>query len=193
VRTQRDIIFEAELERLEERLPNFQQVIVLTRPENGWKGRTGHISREFIIKHLGEIGKDTFFLCGPEAFMDHVKGILLSLGIDEQSIVQESFGGKRVSAQTDTAAETPGGVIEFVRSSRTCVFPAGRTLLEAAEMNDIDIPYGCRQGQCGTCATRVLSGEIQMDREDGLDPALKAQGYVLACVARAQGDVRLDA
>ncbi len=193
VRTQRDIIFKPELERLEERLPNFHQVIVLTRPENGWKGWTGHISREFIIKHLGEIGKETFFLCGPEAFMDHVKGILLSLGIDEQSIVQESFGGKRVSAQTDTEAEAPGGVIEFARSSRTCVFPAGRTLLEAAEMNDIDIPYGCRQGQCGTCATRVLGGEIRMDREDGLDPALKAQGYVLACVARAQGKVRLDA
>jgi hypothetical protein len=32
-----------------------------------------------------------------------------------------------------------------------------------------------------------------MDCEDGLDPALKAQGYVLACVARAKGNVRIDA
>jgi len=49
VRTQRDIIFEPELERLKERIPNFQQVIVLTRPESAWTGWTGHFSREFII------------------------------------------------------------------------------------------------------------------------------------------------
>jgi hypothetical protein len=32
-----------------------------------------------------------------------------------------------------------------------------------------------------------------MDCEDGLDADLKKQGYVLTCVAQAQGDVRLDA
>jgi len=119
-----------------------------------------------------------------------VKGILLSLGIDEQSIIQESFGGKRVSAQTEEPAV---GKIEFTRSGRTCAFPAGQSLLETAEINGIHIPYGCRQGQCGICATRLLEGEVKMDREDGLDPALKAQGCVLTCVGRARGHVRLDA
>jgi len=81
--------------------------------------------------------------------MDDVKGILLSLGIDEQSIIQESFGGKSVSAQTDTKEECAGGVIEFTRPNRTWTY-----LLGTVEMNDIHIPLGCRQGQCGTCATR---------------------------------------
>jgi glycine betaine catabolism B len=193
VRTQRDIIFEQELKRLQERLPNFQHVLVLTRPESGWTGSTGHLSREFIIKRLGEIRQRTFFLCGPAAFMDHVTGILLSFGIGDQSIIQESFGGKSIITQTDPEAETPGGGIEFTKSGKTCAFPAGRTLLEIAEMNGIHIPYSCRQGQCGTCATRLLSGEVKMDREDGLDPALKAQGYVLTCVGRARGSVSLDA
>jgi ferredoxin-NADP reductase len=193
VRTQRDVIFKPELERLEERLPNFQLVLVVTRPESGWTGWTGHLSGEFIVQRLGEIRERAFFLCGPRPFMDNVTGILLSLGIDEQSIIQESFGGKRVSAQTDTEAESAGAVIEFVRANRTCPYPADGTVLETAEMNGVHIPYGCRQGQCGTCATRLLAGEIRMDREDGLDPALKAQGYVLTCVGRAQGDVRLDA
>jgi ferredoxin-NADP reductase len=193
VRTQRDIIFEPELERLDERLPNFQPMIALTRPESGWTGWTGHLSREFISLRLGEVGSHTFFLCGPEAFMDHVKGILLSLGVDEQRIIQERFGGKRATALAEPEAEESAGVIEFTRSGRTCPLPARRTLLEAAEMSGIEIPYSCRQGQCGTCATRLLGGEIKMDCEDGLDPALKAQGYVLTCVARAQGDVRLEA
>jgi ferredoxin-NADP reductase len=190
VRTQRDIIFEQELKGLQERLPNFQLVILLTRPESGWTGVRGHLSCEFIIQRLREVRQRTFFLCGPGAFMDHVTGILLSLGIGEQSIIQESFGGKSVSAQTEGAA---GGVIEFTKSGKSCAFPVGQTLLETAEMNGIEIPYSCRQGQCGTCATRLLGGEVRMDREDGLDPALKAQGYVLTCVGRAQGNVRLDA
>ena len=125
--------------------------------------------------------------------MDHAKGILLSLGIDEQSIIQESFGGKTVITQTPTEVETPGGVIEFTRSNKTCAFPTGQTLLETAEMNGIHIPYGCRQGQCGTCATRLLAGEVRMEREDGLQPTLKAQGYVLTCVGRARQNVSLDA
>jgi ferredoxin len=57
----------------------------------------------------------------------------------------------------------------------------------------VAIPSSCRQGQCGTCATRLLAGEVRMDAEDGLDLELRRQGYILTCVGRAQGDVRLDA
>jgi ferredoxin len=59
--------------------------------------------------------------------------------------------------------------------------------------NDIDVPSSCRVGQCGTCATRVLAGEVEMDVEEGLDPGLRAQGYRLLCVGRAKGYVSLDA
>jgi hypothetical protein len=34
---------------------------------------------------------------------------------------------------------------------------------------------------------------VLMESEDGLDTGLKAQGYVLPCVTRAEGDVQLDA
>jgi ferredoxin-NADP reductase len=190
MRSEQDIIFESELELLDARLPNFERIIVPTRPDNG---EARHLSRELIAWELDEINRHTFFLCGPEAFMDHVRGILLSLGVDPSRILQERFGGKRLIAQTELETEAPAGTIEFVRSSRTCNFNAARTLLETAELNGVNIPYSCRQGQCGTCATRLLSGDVKMDSQDGLDADLKAQGYVLTCVARAQGDVRLDA
>jgi ferredoxin len=66
-----------------------------------------------------------------------------------------------------------------------------QSLLEAAEANGLALPFGCRQGQCGTCATRLLEGHV--DSPDGVDPRFKSQGYVLLCVSRAQGAVRLDA
>src|SRR5260370_3355065 len=91
------------------------------------------------------------------------------------------------------ATEARAAMLELRRRRRRGGCDADRTLLEAAELNGVNIPFSCRQGQCGTCATRLLSGDVKMDSEDGLDADLKAQGYVLTCVARAQGDVRLDA
>jgi len=38
-------------------------------------------------------------------------------------------------------------------------------------LNGADIPYGCRQCQCGTCATRLLEGEVECP--DGVDPGLE--------------------
>jgi ferredoxin-NADP reductase len=190
VRTEQDIIFDGELERLEARLPNFERIIVPTQRD---KGEAHHLSRELIVWELDEIPARTFFLCGPKAFMDHVKGILLSLDVPPSRILQESFGGKKLAASQELETETLHGTIEFARSGRTCGLSTAQTLLETAELNGISIPSSCRQGQCGTCATRLLDGSVTMDCEDGLDPALKAQGYVLACVARAQGNARIDA
>jgi ferredoxin len=71
--------------------------------------------------------------------------------------------------------------------------PPGKTLLEVAELHGLDIPYGCRQGRCGTCVTRLLEGDVRMDIEDGLEPGARAEGGILMCVARPRGDVKVDA
>jgi ferredoxin len=84
-------------------------------------------------------------------------------------------------------------LVEFVRSGKTCAIRSGQTLLEAAEEQGIGIPLSCRQGQCGTCRTRLLEGNVRMDAEEGLDPDSRAQGFVLTCVGRADGAVKLDA
>jgi ferredoxin-NADP reductase len=192
VRTKRDIIFEGELERLKTRLPNLRLVVILTKPDAGWSGPTGHLRGELISSYLDEVSNHTFFLCGPEGYMNHVTELLKSLGVDEQRILQERFGGKKDERSVSADAQ-PRGLAEFEQSNTTVAFFEGQSLLEVAEKFGINIPSSCRQGQCGTCATRLLSGEVQMDHEDGLDPALKTQGFVLTCVARAKGDVRLDA
>jgi ferredoxin len=64
------------------------------------------------------------------------------------------------------------------------------TLLEVAEKNGITIPYSCGQGQC---VTRVVEGAVRMHAEVGLTDELGKRGYVLPCVSRAQGDIKLEA
>jgi glycine betaine catabolism B len=83
--------------------------------------------------------------------------------------------------------------VEFVRSAKTSTVRSGQTLLETAEEMGLTIPFSCRQGQCGTCKTKLLAGNVRMDAEQGLDDDSRAQGFVLMCVGHADGDVQLEA
>jgi glycine betaine catabolism B len=67
------------------------------------------------------------------------------------------------------------------------------TLLEFAETVGVSLPYGCRQGQCGTCATRLLRGHVTMQAEDGLSAERKRAGFILPCVSKIQGSICIDA
>jgi ferredoxin-NADP reductase len=194
-RTGKDIIFEKEFQRLKDRLDNFRYAVTLTKPDGAWKGAIGRINRAFIEVNVKDHNTATFFLCGPKEFMERARATLLALGVDETRIKRESFGGAPAPVETATAttAATAEGQVEFARSRKVCQMPAGKTLLETAEMNGVNIPFSCRQGQCGTCVTRCLEGEVEMAAEDGLDPDLKAAGYVLTCVGHAKGKVKLDA
>ncbi len=73
--------------------------------------------------------------------------------------------------------------IEFVRTGTICNSSPEETVLEIAEMNALSIPYGCRHGTCATCATKLLSGNVRMEREEGLSEDLKVQGYILPCIS----------
>jgi ferredoxin-NADP reductase/mono/diheme cytochrome c family protein len=194
VRTSNDIIFQKELEELRARLKNFHYHLLLSHPHAEWPGRRGYVNREFVEGTVKEIALRDFFLCGPPPFMEASRGILIDLGVKPDRIRQESFGSSssKTSAPPPVEAE-PGVLVEFVRSGKTFTVSGGQTLLEAAEEHGVGIPSSCRQGQCGTCKTKLLGGDIRMDVEDGLDPDSRAQGFVLTCVGHADGAVKLDA
>ncbi len=71
---------------------------------------------------------------------------------------------------------------------------ADEVVLEAGLREGIALPYGCRDGACGSCAARLLSGTI--DYGGPLPPALgeaeAASGRVLLCQARACEDLVLE-
>jgi ferredoxin-NADP reductase len=193
VRTSGDIMFESELEGLRSRLKSYQYHVVLSQPHAEWSGPRGHITRDFIQNKVKDLKTSDFFLCGPPPFMDTSRGILIALGVKPERIMQESFGSSASkSAPANTVAIEGGVVVEFSRSGKACSVRKGQTLLEAAEEHGIGIPSSCRQGQCGTCKTKLLEGNVRMDAEEGLDPNSKAQGFVLTCVGHARGVVKLD-
>jgi len=191
VRTAADIIFQTELARLGRSLPNFKYEVCLSRPEPTWKGHSGRLNGEFVSQHVIDLDSPTFFLCGPKGFMDSARQILSTLGVDPDRILQESFGERSTESRPQEAR--PAETVVFIHSQKVCQASARSTLLDLAEKNGVQIPFGCRQGLCGTCATRVLSGTVEMDVEAGLTAEQKDAGYVLPCVSRAEGTVVLSA
>ena len=194
VRTSSDIIFESELEHLQSTLTHFDYHLMLSQPHGEWPGARGHVSCEFIENTVKDIGSRDFFLCGPPQFMEASRTTLMDLGVKPERILQESFGVPKLNGVRPVSANSiTDVVVEFARSGKMYAVRSGQTLLDTAEEHGITIPSSCRQGQCGTCKTKLLTGNVQMDAEEGLDPDSKAQGFVLTCVGRAVGAVKLDA
>jgi ferredoxin-NADP reductase len=193
VRSSGDIMFESELEQLRSR-QILQYHVALSEPHDDWRGRRGHINREFVKETIKDLNSSDFFLCGPPPFMEASRAILMGLEVEPERIMQESFGSPAPkNAQADTVTQEEGMLVEFGRSGKTCTVRSGQTLLEAAEEQGVGIPSSCRQGQCGTCKTKLLAGYVRMDTEVGLDPYWKEQGFVLTCVGHAESPVKLDA
>jgi sulfoxide reductase heme-binding subunit YedZ len=82
--------------------------------------------------------------------------------------------------------------VTFQRSGRSAPLPEGETVLEAAESVGVEIEYQCRAGVCGTCRCKLISGRVTMEVRDALSDAEEAEGYILACQARATEDVVID-
>ena len=193
VRTRKDVIFEGELNLLRARLQIFHFVTVLSEPDPGWIGLTGHLTQDLIDIHVEDVASATFFVCGPPRMMKAACTLLESMEVSPAKIKQESFGARPAATLEDPRPVVQMALVEFARSNQTRMASSSATLLETAEACGIGMPYSCRQGQCGTCATKLLKGQVLMDSEVGLTPELKEHGYILPCVSRAKGDVKIDA
>jgi ferredoxin len=84
--------------------------------------------------------------------------------------------------------------IQFQKSGKTLEWgdPFGN-ILDLAEANGVQLENACRVGVCGTCKVKLLSGEVSMETEDGLQDEDRNQNLILPCVAVPKTDLIIDA
>jgi CDP-4-dehydro-6-deoxyglucose reductase len=80
-------------------------------------------------------------------------------------------------------------------SGKTIAIDGETHILEAALKQGVVLPYGCKNGACGSCKARVVSGEIIQDahQSSALSTEEASRGFALLCCARAASDVTIEA
>ena len=79
-------------------------------------------------------------------------------------------------------------------SGNTFKATSDETILDAALRQGIGLPYGCRNGACGSCKGTLLAGDFDYGeyQERTLRPEEKAAGKALFCVGKARSDLTLE-
>ena len=80
-------------------------------------------------------------------------------------------------------------------SGRSFEVDGDETVLEAALRQGLSFPYGCRNGICGNCKGRIISGEVEYapNKTTALSAEERANNISLFCQARPTTDLHVEA
>ncbi|WP_430388283.1 pyridoxamine 5'-phosphate oxidase family protein [Blastomonas fulva] len=124
-----------------------------------------------------------FYMCGPPPFMQGLYDQLSDLGVPDARIHAEAFGPASLKRREPASADALPPVaqqpvpVAFAKSGKEARWDAGAgTLLDLAEARGLTPEYSCRGGSCGTCAVKVLAGQVTYETRPsakvGADQAL---------------------
>ncbi len=99
-RTRDDILFHAELQALEQQLPNFRSLVTLSQPDKAWLGSVGRLCGGHLAQTAADLAASRFFLCGPNEFIETFCHELNTLEIPTPRIHTEKFLDAMVAAKT---------------------------------------------------------------------------------------------
>ena len=85
--------------------------------------------------------------------------------------------------------------VTVVPANRSFTVERDEPILVAAIRQGVGLPYGCRDGACGSCKSRLLEGRVihGAHQHKALSIAEEESGLILACCATPQSDCVVEA
>ena len=134
-----------------------------------------------------------FYLCGPASFTQDLYEGLRGVHVPDARIHAEAFGPSTLRRHGDdnqpTLQQPPPASepvpVYFASSAKEARWaPGSGTLLELAEARGLAPDFSCRGGSCGTCKTKVLSGQVHYPNPPAEMP--EAGSALICCAVPAQ-------
>ncbi len=122
---------------------------------------------------VGATPSTAVYVCGPTAMLESVR------------TVRDKHANAPLHYERFSPPPVVDGVpfeLELARSQRVLDVPANRSALDVMLDADPTTAHSCRQGFCGTCKVRVISGQV-----DRRGRTAETDGDMLVCVSRAGG------
>ncbi len=200
VRNGTEQIMKEHLESLDTEHANFHLYLCYSRPgEQDVEGvdyqHNGRVDIPLLRATL-KLMRYQFYVCGPKAMMESLVLGLEEWGVDTGDIYYESFGPATLVKHEKPQIE-PGGIlaptitVTFRETGMSILWdPNAESLLEFAEMQNIEVESGCRAGSCGCCQTALETGEIEYSQQPDAEVE---SGHCLLCIATPKGDITLAA
>ena len=119
------------------------------------------------------------YCCGPRGLMEAVRD--MTGHWSSAAVHFEDFGAAKARPEDNT----PFTVV-LAKSGERYEVPVDKTILEVLRAAGRTLPSSCESGTCGTCKTRLVSGEPD-HRDLALSEQEKARS-IMICVSRAKSD-----
>jgi ferredoxin-NADP reductase len=143
-----------------------------------------------LVRMLDGRSSDShFYGCGPAPMLAAFERACEALGYANAHV--ERFAAAQPAAAPSERCD--GYIVELRRSGRTIAVAPGRSILDTLLEAGMHPDHSCREGVCGACETRVLSGEVE--HHDGILTKAEraANRSMMICVSRCRrGPLVLD-
>ncbi len=190
-RDEKSVIFAEELRSLAAEYPRRLTVIHWLESVQGLP------TVDQLATVAGSFREHHAYMCGPGPFMDAVHKALASGGFSRGRVHSEVFLSLAgdpfadvpvVDASEEDLASAATVTVDLDGETHTLAWPRKQTLVDIMLAKGLDVPYSCREGECGSCACTLTSGEVAMDNSEILDAEDLADGLILGCQAHPVSD-----
>ena len=149
---------------------------------------SGRLSIDVLKQYL-PANNFEYYMCGPSGLMTSLSEALVEWGVPQKDVYYEAFGPASVKKSKPVLATS--AKISFQQSNEETQWQGNdESLLEFALNQGIDMPFGCKMGNCGSCETVLLNGKVTYP---GGKPGYDIDsGKCLPCVCIPESDITLE-
>lgn len=145
----------------------------------------GFLTRDRLVELVPDLADRETWACGPAPLLDLVEDLFADKGILDQ-LHTERF-------RPTVVVPGEGGAVTFTKSGKTVAVDGAQTILDAAEADEVVLPYGCRMGICMGCKVPLVAGAVRDLRNGELTVADDDPVHIQTCISSAAGACEIQA
>ncbi len=194
-RTEVNTIFYSKLIEMQEQFPeHFIIHFLFSNLNDVYRSRLGNwLLQQLLDKYLEDSSQAKFYVCGPFDYM-HMVSLGLAGRVPTENIHKENFSNLPrlfIPRPADTGEHRVTIHINGQEYNIAVQYPT--TILAAAKAANIQLPYSCEAGRCGSCAATCTKGKVWIAYNEVLTDDEVEAGRALICQSYpVGGDVVIE-